>query len=210
MASWCFYSRYGNFVGSCNTLEKLRTFVSNPGPETVDIDGDGVVGVNDLRVAKMFDADGSGILDEEERLRGRCQMARSFCLKYKDRVTPRGSLVQGSNFPGKQHSLNPNTYENTVKELVNAPNFEKTMATLDHRRVIQQANRGKVARCLVNDAHMREVKSDPEEHNRFSSVYDRTWGDGHFAKDRRSASTKSYAAFCLKKKLVSRGPIFMG
>ena len=53
-----------------------------------DLDGDGVVSIDDYKLAKDMDTDGSGHIDEEETRLGRIKLARNF-FEMKNQVTSR-------------------------------------------------------------------------------------------------------------------------
>eukprot|EP01045_Picozoa_sp_COSAG04_P019824 COSAG04_NODE_1964_length_5118_cov_53.889221_8_plen_154_part_00 len=63
-------------AGTTNTQMRIdRREADKPHP-SMDVDGDGTVSAFDLKLAKRFDDDGNGILDEEETANLRAMMAK--------------------------------------------------------------------------------------------------------------------------------------
>lgn len=98
-----------------------------------DIDGDGVVGVSDLKIAKQFDDNGNGVLEKAEMEAGKRKMAKDFCRHYQDRTTPRGSYIRANPFPGTRQVLTGDTFDSTVSRLVATEHFAKTMSRLHNQ-----------------------------------------------------------------------------
>ena len=57
----------------------LRSYAAlNRAHSSYDLDGDGIVSINDYKIARDMDTDNSGIIDQEEHDIGREQLARKF------------------------------------------------------------------------------------------------------------------------------------
>ena len=171
----------------------------------VDIDGDGVVGVADLKIAKQFDLDGSGILEEAEQRAGKETMAQAFCRYYQDRTTPRGSFVRANPFPGTRQSLKSHNFQETVDRLAATDNFAKTMSRLHNHRFHEEAIKGCGMKQCLTDASSSTRKSGASfgdslsrvtQSNRWASSYAR-WG-GQEQNPRNASKTQSHRVLSRK------------
>jgi len=95
-----------------------------------DIDGDGVVGAEDLFMAKRFDIDGNGVLDEEEQHIGKQIIAEQFFAHHTDDLD-----LFGREFVGKSKEENIANLANMEggqfkKRLQQLKNIEKNLQTM--------------------------------------------------------------------------------
>ena len=143
--------------------EKLRTM--NLPHISYDIDGDGIVGPEDLFMAKRFDIDGNGVLDREEQHIGKQIIAEQFFMARE----AKGDLeLFDPDFLTKG-------MEQNIRELADAPGpaFKKRIQELKN---IEQNL------ATVSSKNMKDAMTcwNPEiiKHNWFTNKFDVTaWND---------------------------------
>eukprot|EP00948_MAST-09A_sp_MAST-9A-sp1_P004251 g4251.t1 len=135
-----------------------------------DIDGDGVVGIRDLKLAKQFDRDRNGYLDEEEIAKGRLQMVSDYVENYRQKQTPRGTVTRPSPYPGTYHSLTTKEAQNKIENLLKSKNFEAEMSKLEIMRVIQESVKGEQMIQALRDPD-RALKMVPKWESSYNSTF---------------------------------------
>mmetsp|Transcript_12890 Transcript_12890/g.19381 ORF Transcript_12890/g.19381 Transcript_12890/m.19381 type:complete len:345 (+) Transcript_12890:113-1147(+) len=140
-----------NIPPSKTRSEMLRKRRENCVPHaSFDIDGDGWVSQEDYRLAKRFDFDGNGVIDPQEMKVAKRVIAEEFFKRHKDNVHVFGKEIANS------------TYEENVKRLENAHNFERTLNLL---KGVESSLRGRSSKEMLHcmgysDAPVEIAKTD--------------------------------------------------
>jgi hypothetical protein len=143
--------------------EKLK--VMNHPHISYDIDGDGVVGPEDLFMAKRFDIDGNGVLDEEEQQVGKQIIAEQF---FAAREVNNDLHLFGEEF--LEHGMPTN-----IRNLANAPGamFKKTITDLKNIERDLNTKGSKSMKDALTCWNPEIIK-----HNYFVNKFDTTaWND---------------------------------
>ena len=119
-------SRHKTRAALLRTLHKKKCHAH----KSFDLDGDGVVSVNDYKLAKDMDTDGSGHIDEEETRLGRTRLARDF-YELKNTVTSRF------------HRRSWMDIEKSASKLVTKDNFGRHLNHLRQGLWIRQGRSGR-------------------------------------------------------------------
>ncbi|GMH82163.1 hypothetical protein TrVE_jg13001 [Triparma verrucosa] len=143
--------------------QKLRSM--NLPHISYDIDGDGIVGPEDLFMAKRFDIDGNGVLDEEEQHIGKQIIAEQF---FKAREAEGDLDLYGGDYAEKSISEN-------IEELASAPGSQ-------FKKKIQELKNIEQGLATISSKKMKDALTvwNPEliKHNYFTDKFDVTaWND---------------------------------
>ena len=143
--------------------EKMRTI--NMPHISYDIDGDGIVGPEDLFMAKRFDIDNNGVLDEEEQFIGKQIIAEQFFNAH----TPRGDL----NLFDEAYLLK--SKEQNIKDLASLQgmHFKKMITSLKNTEKLLQTSGSQNMQSALTVWNPELIK-----HNYFTNKFDATaWND---------------------------------
>ncbi|GMH49701.1 hypothetical protein TL16_g00586 [Triparma laevis f. inornata] len=143
--------------------QKLRTM--NLPHHSYDIDGDGIVGPEDLFMAKRFDIDGNGVLDEEEQHIGKQIIAEQF---FKAREAEGDLDLYGGEYAEKSISEN-------IEDLASCPGSQ-------FKKKIQELKNIEQGLATISSKKMKDALTvwNPEliKHNYFTDKFDVTaWND---------------------------------
>ena len=106
----------------------LKSF--NKSHMSYDLDSDGVVSISDYKLAREMDVDGSGIIDDEEKVLGRMKLAREY-YESQNALTSR------------HHKVRHSVVRDRARNLVNNAEFGSAFQKLQRQLWIRQGRGGK-------------------------------------------------------------------
>lgn len=129
-----------------------------------DLDRDGYVSHEDFRLAKRFDLDGNGLLDDDEREIGKRVLADEFFRTHSHQLHLFGP------------NLDKNTHAQNVHNLASSPSFERAYEKL---KSLERTLIAESSKPILDCMQLPQGSKNPlVRHNYFTNKFDATaWND---------------------------------